>query len=89
MLLFKKYLRLILFIIVFVIGIRMLQNCVKYGENYMYIFMSGGSMGTSQYLVYLEESIDKYKILGSILSVLGGIGIIIDLFRIDIRKIAE
>jgi len=37
---------------------------------------SGGSMDTNKYLIYLEQSIINYRFLGSILSILGGLGVL-------------
>lgn len=36
----------------------------------------GGSMDTNNYLIYLEQSITKYRFIGSIVSILGGLGIL-------------
>lgn len=69
--------------VTFTIGMILLQNCVKYGEQYVHNLMYGGGMDTNQYLIYLGKSIDKYKIMGIILSILGGVGIIIDIFKVD------
>jgi len=33
-------------------------------------------MDTNTYLVYLEQSITKYRFIGSILSILGGLGVL-------------
>lgn len=49
--------------------------------------MYGGSMDTNQYLIYLGKSIDKYKTMGIILSILGGVGIIIDIFKVDFKNL--
>lgn len=75
-----------LFTLVFIVGIILLDNCVKYGQNYMMKLMNGGSMDTGQYLIYLEQSIDKYKIKGIVLSIIGGLGVIIGTFRLKIKK---
>jgi hypothetical protein len=51
---------------------------INLGEHDMSNLMKahGGSMDTNMYLIYLKESIVKYRILGSILLSLGGIGIL-------------
>ena len=87
--LFKKNWRLLLFIATFIIGIILLQNCVKYGEQYVQIFMYGGGMDTNKYLLYLGKSIDKYKTMGIILSILGGVGVIIDIFKVDFKNLTS
>ncbi|WP_227857784.1 MULTISPECIES: hypothetical protein [unclassified Clostridioides] len=47
------------------------------------IQQNGGTMDTNQYNIYLDQSISQYKNFGSILALLGGIGI---LFDENIRK---
>jgi hypothetical protein len=36
----------------------------------------GGSMSQNNYAIYLEQCITKYRFIGSILSILGGLGLI-------------
>lgn len=69
----------IIFGVIFVIGIIILMNSVGYGSHEMSNIMkaNGGSMDTNTYLIYLEQSIIKYRFVGSILSILGGIGVLI------------
>ncbi|ADL06656.1 hypothetical protein [Lacrimispora saccharolytica] len=64
--------------IVFVIGIVILLGSIKLGTINMSSIMqiNGGSMDTNVYLIYLEQSIIKFRFLGSILSLLGGLGVI-------------
>ena len=38
---------------------------------------NGGSMDTGKYLIYLEQSIIKHRFMGSILSIMGGLGVLI------------
>ncbi len=63
---------------VFVIGIVILLGSIKLGTINMSSIMqiNGGSMDTNVYLIYLEQSIIKFRFLGSILSLLGGLGVI-------------
>lgn len=70
---------LLIFSTVFVIGIIILMSSLKLGDNEISKIMKahGGSMDTNKYLIYLEQSIIKYRIIGSILSLLGGLGILI------------
>ncbi|HFG9203007.1 TPA: hypothetical protein ACJHF0_003726 [Clostridioides difficile] len=42
------------------------------------IKQNGGSIATEQYNIYLEQSISQYRNFGSILVLLGGIGILFD-----------
>jgi hypothetical protein len=55
------------------------MNSVGYGSHEMSSIMkaNGGSMDANTYLIYLEQSIIKYRFVGSILSILGGIGVLI------------
>jgi hypothetical protein len=71
--------KLLVFGVVFVIGIIFLSSSIKLGDNEMSNIMkaNGGSMDTSKYLIYLEQSIMNYRIIGSILSLLGGLGVLI------------
>lgn len=74
----NKFILMPIFIIVLIIGIVMLINCVKYGQHDMHKLLdsNGGSMNTDQYLICLRKSIDKYTIIGTILSIFGGLGIL-------------
>lgn len=38
----------------------------------------GGSMDTNKYIIYLEQSVIKYRVMGSILSIFGGLGVLIN-----------
>lgn len=69
---------LVRFGIVFVIGIAILLGSTKLGTINMSGIMriNGGSMDTNVYLIYLEQSIIKFRFIGSILSLLGGLGVI-------------
>lgn len=70
--------KLLTFGAVFAIGIIILINSLNLGDNEISKIMKvhGGSMDTNQYIIYLEQSIINYKIVGSILSLLGGLGIL-------------
>ncbi|WP_297424014.1 hypothetical protein [Clostridium sp.] len=67
-----------LFLVIFLIGIYILMNSVDLGgkEASRIIQNNGGSMDTNTYLIYLEQSITQYRFMGSILSILGGLGVI-------------
>lgn len=74
----KNNIKLIIFSAVFVTGIIILMNCLSLGNHETLNIMkaNGGSMDTNKYLIYFEQSIVKYRFVGSILSVLGGLGIL-------------
>lgn len=70
--------RLIVYGAVFLIGLIILMNSISLGSHEISNIMKahGGSMDTNNYLIYLEQSIIKFRFVGSILAVLGGIGIL-------------
>jgi hypothetical protein len=70
--------KLLIFGAVFVLGIIILISSINLGDYEMSNIMKahGGSMDTNQYIIYLEQSIIKYRTVGSILSLLGGFGVI-------------
>ncbi|MDF2886950.1 MAG: hypothetical protein K0R23_1335 [Lacrimispora sp.] len=69
---------LVWFGMVFVIGIVILLSSIKLGTIDMSMIMrfNGDIMDTNAYLIYLEQSITKFRFIGSILSLLGGLGVI-------------
>lgn len=72
--------RTLIFGAIFVIGIIILISSTSLADTEMAIIMKahGGSMDTSYYLIYLEQSIIKYRTLGCVLSILGGLGVLIN-----------
>ena len=74
----KNNIILIIFGVIFTIGMIILINSVKLGDNELVKIMNahGGSMDTNIYLIYLEQSIIKYRFIGFIVSILGGLGIL-------------
>ncbi|RII34278.1 hypothetical protein D2A34_14095 [Clostridium chromiireducens] len=63
---------------ILVTGLVILMYSVNLGDYEVanIIQSNGGSIDTNAYLIFLEQSITKYRFLGSILSVLGGLGIL-------------
>lgn len=74
----NKNLILALFGAIFIIGIAILIGSTELGAYNMsgIMQMNGGGMDTNIYLIYLEQSIIKFRFLGSILSILGVLGLI-------------
>jgi hypothetical protein len=72
--------RTLVFGAIFVIGIIILMNSIKLADTEIANIMkaNGGNMDTSSYLIYLEQSIIKFRTVGCILSVLGGLGVLIN-----------
>jgi hypothetical protein len=71
--------KILIFGAVFVIGIIILLSSINLADIEMSNIMKahGGSMDTNKYIIYLEQSVIKYRVMGSILSVLGGLGVLI------------
>ena len=71
--------KLLIFGVVFVVGIIILIRSINLADNEITNIMNahGGSMDTNMYIIYLEQSIINYRTLGSILSILGGLGLLI------------
>ena len=74
----KSNLKSIIFGVIFVIGLIILMDSINLGNHEISNIMkaNGGSMDTAKYLIYLEQSIIKYRFVGSILSILGGLGVL-------------
>jgi hypothetical protein len=72
--------KLLIFGAVFVIGIIILMSSINLADIEMSNIMKahGGGMDTNKYIIYLEQSVIKYRIMGSILSILGGLGLLIN-----------
>ncbi|OOM75385.1 hypothetical protein [Clostridium sp. BL-8] len=74
----KSNLILIFFVVIFLVGISILMDSVNLGDKEVsrIVHDYGGSIDTNTYVIYLEQSITKYRYMGSILSILGGLGAI-------------
>lgn len=73
----KNKIKLIIFGAIFVAGIIILMNSINLGKEVPNIMRDNGVfMDTNAYLIYLEQSITQYRFTGSILSILGGLGIL-------------
>lgn len=75
----KNNLKSIIFGAIFILGLIILMNSINFGNHEVSNIMkiNGGSMDSNTYLIYLEQSITKYRYVGSILSILGGLGVLI------------
>lgn len=74
----NSILKSIIFGAIFVIGLIILLNSIDLGNHEVLNIMkaNGGSMDTDKYLIYLEQSIIKYRFVGSIISIMGGLGVL-------------
>lgn len=70
---------IVIFGIIFIAGLIIILNSIHFGDMSTYSIMqaNGGTMDTDKYLLYMEQSIINYRLLGVILSALGGLGILI------------
>ncbi|EOC99680.1 hypothetical protein [Caldisalinibacter kiritimatiensis] len=70
---------LILAIVVFIIGLNMIFSSVNVGqiEGAEAIRRHGGSMSTDKYLIILESAIENHRTSGIIVSLIGGLGILL------------
>lgn len=78
----KKHLQLITFISVFVIGLLILMNSINLGVREVERYFMKANVGTASYLLYLEQYITNFRYLGAILSILGGLGVVLKIQRI-------
>jgi hypothetical protein len=69
---------LLVFSAIFILGIVIVLSSINLSEIEMSNIMRahGGSMDTNKYLIYLEQSIIKYRVVGLILALLGGLGVL-------------
>jgi hypothetical protein len=72
--------KLLIFGAVFIIGIIILVSSISLADIEISNIMEahGGSIDTNKYIIYLEQSVIKYRVLGAILSILGGLGVLIN-----------
>ena len=64
---------------IFVIGMIILLNSLNFGNYEISILFNSNVnyLDPNQYSIYLEQSITKFRNIGSILSILGGFGLLI------------
>ncbi|MDD2554153.1 MAG: hypothetical protein PHP51_06245 [Desulfotomaculaceae bacterium] len=74
----NSHLKLIIFGVIFVIGLIILMNSINLSNHEISNIMKAnyGSMDTDKYLIYLEQSIMKHRVVGSIIAIMGGLGIL-------------
>lgn len=75
----RNKLKTMVFGVIFFIGSIILINSINLGDYQMSGIMAanGGSMDTGKYLVYLEQAIAGFRFMGSILLILGGLGVLL------------
>lgn len=72
----SKFLVVSLFL--FAIGLIMIFSSVTWGSATAnaYLRSQGGSMATTQFTIILQEYINMYRWIGSIVSIIGGLGFV-------------
>jgi hypothetical protein len=65
-------------LVIFVIGMVVLFNSVVWGSAAAntYLRSQGGGMDGSQFMIVFQQYIEIYRWLGSILSIIGGLGFV-------------
>ena len=65
-------------LVLFFIGLFIVFNSVSWGDNAAnaYLLSQGGSMDSSRFEVALQEYINMYRWIGSIVSLISGLGFI-------------
>ena len=74
-----KYLVIIVFSIIFLIGLNTLYNSIEKGDEFAhnYVFKYSNSADTDYLNLIRDKSIDRYIATGIILSLIGGLGVIV------------
>ena len=84
---FKEIVILLVFIIIFTVGLNMSLNSVTMGIGFADNKLSqhGGTLDGASYDLYRQESIKTYRELGNLLLILGGLGEIVHISIMQIK----
>ena len=68
----------ILSLVLFVVGLFVIFNSVSWGSGAAnaYLQSQGGGMDTGQFMIVVQESINTYRWIGIVLSVISGLGFV-------------
>lgn len=74
----KKYGKILIFIFIFFIGLIILLNSINLANKEISSLLNfnGGIIDSDVHLIYLEQSIIKFRYIGTILSLVGSLGIL-------------
>lgn len=74
----KKYGKILIFIFIFFIGLIILLNSINLANKEISSLLNfnGGILDSDVHLIYLEQSIIKFRYIGTILSLVGSLGIL-------------
>lgn len=69
---------MVIALVLFFIGVFTLFNSVAWGQKAAnaYLLSQGGGMDSAQFMIVLQASIDTYRWLGAILSLISGLGFV-------------
>lgn len=69
---------MIIALVLFAVGLLMIFNSVAWGQKAAnsYLLAQGGGMDSAQFMIVLQESINTYRWVGAILSLIGGLGLV-------------
>lgn len=74
----SRSLFMVISLILFVVGFIVILGSVSWGSEAAnaYLRLQGGSMDTAQFTIILEQNINRYRWIGSILSIISGLGFV-------------
>ena len=74
----SRRLFMVISLVIFFIGLFIVFNSVSWGYNAAnaYLRSQGSSMDSTQFAITLQEYINMYRWIGSILSVISGLGLV-------------
>jgi uncharacterized membrane protein len=69
---------LVLSFILFAVGLFVIFRSVNLGSEAAnaYLVSQGGGMDTAQFTIFLQEYMQTYRWIGSIMSIIGGLGLV-------------
>ena len=74
----NRSLFMVISLVLFVVGLFVMVRSIPWGTQAANAYLSaqGGGMDTAQFVVFLQEYIDLYRWMGTILAAVGGLGVV-------------
>jgi hypothetical protein len=74
----NKFSFMIISLVLFIMGLFIIFNSVVWGHEAanVYLRSQGGGMDTAQFMIILQEYINVYRWLGSVLALVSGLGVV-------------
>ena len=74
----NRSLFIVVSLVLFIVGLILIFGSVNWGRDAanVYLGSQGGGMDTAQFMIVLQEYINIYRWIGSILSVISGLGFV-------------